>query len=153
MSLLQSIKQALDQARLNKDATAQSLLSTLYAEAERPGKNAKAEGQWAPRESSDAEVVAVVKSFLVNAQEMLEARKSRGQDITKELREIRILEAFVPTQLEGDALSKAIDAVIATFPEQSMKIMGQVMAKMKEAYPGQFDGSAASALVKQKLSK
>ena len=74
-----------------------SLLTTLLGEAAMVGKNAG-------RDTTDQEVVAVVKKFIKNLDETISALSTRGQDTTAFTAERKLLEQFLPLQLTELAL-------------------------------------------------
>jgi uncharacterized protein YqeY len=109
-----------------------SLLTTLLGEAAMVGKNAN-------RETTDQEVVAVVKKFVKNIDETITALSSRDQDASAFMVERRILEQFLPVQMT----EQAIQNVAAQFTS-----MPEFMKFMKENYAGQYDGKVASTIAK-----
>lgn len=109
-----------------------SLLTTLLGEAAMVGKNAS-------RETTDAEVVAVVKKFVKNIDETVTALTTRGQNAGAFLAERAVLEQFLPVQMT----EQAIQNVAAQF-----KSMPEFMKFMKENYAGQYDGKVASTIAK-----
>lgn len=143
--LLDSIRTASLEARRAKATTRASLLVTLYAEAARVGKDA------GNRESTDDEVVKVVRKFLKGVDESLslltvEAARQKALD------EKAILEEFLPRIVAGAELEQAIGAIVALLPERGPKQMGAVMKTLKEQLAGAYDGNEASALVKKALA-
>ena len=146
MSLLQQIKGAQLIARKSKATLAAALLTTLIGEAEMIGKNA------GNRETTDAEVVAVIKKFIKNIDETLEALKfssdGRVQDANLEK---RILETFLPKQLSEDELRKIVEDIKSEI-NATQKDMGKVMGLLKARHDGLYDGKLASTLVKNVLA-
>ncbi len=69
----------------------------------------------------------------------------------KEAAEIRIIEAYLPKQMDAAAAKAAIAAAIAAVGAASQKDMGKVMAALKARYAGQMDFGKASAAVKELL--
>jgi uncharacterized protein YqeY len=136
MSKIQEIKDSLLQARKSRDTLSSALLSTLLGEALMIGKN---DGN---RESTDAEVIKVIKKFIANNEETI---KLTGPN-AKLGAEIVTLESFLPAQLSADELDRIISDLILKGNN-----MGQVMKLLKEQYAGTYDGAAASALIKAKL--
>lgn len=136
-TMLNQIKNAQVEARKARQTEKATLLTTLYAEALAMGKKEN-------RESTDAEVLAVVQKFLKNN---LEFQKVATKNKVIELQqEEAILKQFMPSMLTEDEMIAIIDAVKATSPN-----MGQIMAYFKEQYAGQYDGKVLSTLVKQAL--
>lgn len=132
MTLIEEIKQKQIAARKAGSAEA-SLLTTLLGEAAMVGKNAG-------RETTDQEVVAVVKKFIKNIDETVSALSSRGQDAASFLAERSVLERFLPLQLTELAL-----VTIA----ENHKSMPEFMKFLKENHAGQYDGKLASIVAKK----
>lgn len=139
MSLLQSIKTHSLEARKRRDNIASSFLTTLLSEASFPGLN---DGK---RDSTDEEVVAVVRKFLKNNAEVLLVRPND----TVALTEKALLEQYLPKQLSDEELRAALIAVAreAGVMPPSQKDMGVLMKGLKEHYSGQYDGKAAQQAV------
>lgn len=145
--LLDQIKADQLEARKNRNVAPNdlkaSLLTTLYSEAAMVGKN---DGN---RQSTDQEVIAVIKKFLKGVEETLAASEEVN---TFALYEKQVLLSYLPTQMTEDELSVAIDKIVADNGFDSAKQMGLVMKELKAQYDGQFDGKVASGLVKSKLT-
>lgn len=169
MTLLNTIKAVSLEARKARDTDKAALLTTLLGDAMMVGKN---NGN---RESTDAEVIAVIKKFINNANEVLEILKKSQSGVVCEyissdhniplsplsplspveqlhLDSITLLESFLPKQLSQEDLSSVIDILITTHKASSIKDMGNIMKQLKAVYEGTYDGATASALIKGKLS-
>ncbi len=143
--LLEKLQAAALAARKNQNAVAASLLTTLYAEAARVGKD---QGN---RVSTDDEVVAVVKKFSKNIDETLAALPATDSRVAQLSLEKELLAAYLPTQLDEAGLKALIDELVAGLAEKSPKQMGAIMAGLKARAGGQYDGAMASRLVKAAL--
>ena len=132
MSLMEAIKVKQLAAR-KAGAPEASLYTTLLGEAGAIGKNA------GNRETTDQEVVAVVKKFIKNLDETINALTSRNQDASSFLNERSVLEQFLPLQLTELALQHMAKGY-TTMPE--------FMKHLKENYAGQYDGKLASSVAK-----
>jgi uncharacterized protein YqeY len=132
MKLIEQIKQQQIAAR-KAGSTEASLLTTLLGEAAMVGKNAG-------RETTDQEVIAVVKKFIKNIDETVSALTSRGQDAASFLSERSVLERFLPLQLTEIVLEKIA---------QNHKSMPEFMKFLKEKHAGQYDGKLASTVAKK----
>ena len=131
MTLMEQIKEKQITARKAGDPQA-SLLTTLLGEAAMVGKNAG-------RETTDQEVVAVVKKFMKNIDETITALQSRNQLFTQFTVEREILEQFLPQQLTESTLITVA---------KSQPNMPTFMKHLKENYAGQYDGKLASTVAK-----
>lgn len=144
MSLIDKIRADSIDARKKGDKLAGALLTTLFAEAARVGKDA------GNRASTDEEVVKTVRKFLKNAEETLAVGRADAKD--KTLNEIRILNGYLPQEMSAEELKAAIETIVAGLADRSPKAMGQVMAALKAAHGATYDGKLASQLVKESLS-
>lgn len=136
MSLIDQIKTQQLEARKNSSESA-SLLTTLLSEAVNIGKN---NGN---RETTDAEVVAVVKKFIKNIDETVSALTTRNQDASKFLNEKAVLETFLPKQLTENELTEIA---------KTKNGMPDFMKFLKENHNGQYDGKLASTVAKTVFS-
>lgn len=146
--MLDTIRDASIAARKARDTESAALLTTLLAEAARPGLD---DGK---RVSTDAEAVKVLKKFIDGAAEMSE-KLPAGPRREHALREKAVLEALLPEQprqVTGDELGTVIDDIISTLTDKSPKSMGLVMSALKAKLPGAHDGTEASTMAKAKLA-
>lgn len=148
MSLLQQIKNDQLTARKNREAIKASLLTTLIGEAANIGKN---DGN---RETTDAEVVAVVKKFVKGLDEIITvAITYTDKDKAEQsIAEKAILQVYLPKQMTEAELSVAIADIKTEVGATNPKDMGKVMAALKAKFEGQYDGKQASVLIKAALS-
>lgn len=144
MSLLKQIKDDQLQARFNKDKLRAGLLTTLYSEAATIGKNAG-------RDTTDEEVVAVIRKFIKNINEMLKV--IGDSDLGNASKQERsILENYLPEQISEEQLAETIDILVMGLENKTMKQMGTVMGELNRQYPGQFERAVASKIIQSRLS-
>lgn len=144
--LIQQLFTDMIAARKGSDPISKSLLVTLYSEAARVGKD-KRNG-----DTTDEEAIAVIKKFAANAEETRRLLAERAQDVSVMNREIEILEAYLPQQMDLAQLKDVIDSIIRELKLEGPKSMGTVMAELKKNHSGCYDGKQASVLVKAALS-
>lgn len=136
MSLIETIKADSLQARKDRDTARATLLTTLYSEAAMVGKNAG-------RDTTDDEVVAIIKKFVKGVDEVL---KFVGEgDTTAAVHEKELLLSYLPKQLTDEQVREAI---IATGETPDVKNTGKILKALTEKYPGQVDGAAVSRAIK-----
>ena len=104
-------------------------------------------------EATDAELLELFAKMIKQREESekIYAGAGRAELAKQEAEEIVIIREFLPKQLSGEELDKAIAAALAKTGASSVKDMGKVMAELKARYAGQMDFAKASALVKAKL--
>ena len=142
MSMLEVIKNDSIIARKARDTNKASLLATLFSEASMIGKN---DGN---RETTDAEVVKVVKKFIKGIDEMISVVGTKSRfPLEKE-----ILSKYIPKQMDKEEMYDVVSNVLFIHKiERIPKNMGKVMALLKATYDGQYDGKVASQIVREKL--
>ena len=148
-TLINQIKQSQLQSRKEKDQVSTLILTTLLGEASMIGKN---DGN---RETTDAEVVQVIKKFIKNIDETLlvleKEQSSNVELIEKFSREKSILNEYLPKQMNKDELFIVIKDIVAEKNLIGPKSMGLLMKELKEKHSGQYDGSSASSIAKEVL--
>ena len=101
----------------------------------------------------EAGVLAVLAKMIKQRRDSIEQFVAGGRQelADKEAAEIKVIEAYLPKQMEVAEAKAAIAAVIAEVGAASQKDMGKVMAALKTRYAGQMDFGKASAAVKELL--
>lgn len=106
------------------------------------------------RELSDADVEKVLRSQVKRRDEAAEAFQAAGrvEQAQRELDERAILSAYLPEEMDDDALEALVDEALAAggFTEASQ--MGQAMNTAMAAVAGRAEGKRVSAMVKAKLA-
>jgi uncharacterized protein YqeY len=110
------------------------------------------------RELSDDEVLKVITREVKKRKEAAEAFAGAGRTEQAELEqaESKVLEAYLPAQLDDAELATLVDAAIAQVTEQlgerpGQRQMGQVMKAVNAQVAGRADGGRVAAAVKAKL--
>jgi len=135
--LIAKVKEDMITAKKAGDKNKASLLTTLYAEAVKVGKDKE------NRDSTDQEVIGVIKKFLKGIDETLQALGNEGTAVEIFLAERNILNSYLPTQLNREELEDIIGAL-----HRDGKNMGEIMKHLKENYVGLYDGKVASEIAK-----
>lgn len=69
-----------------------------------------------------------------------------------ELAQVKVIEQFLPEQMDDSEIEQVIDEVIAQSGASSMADMGKVMGMANTKIAGRADGKTIAKFVKQKLS-
>jgi len=69
-----------------------------------------------------------------------------------ELREVAILEKFLPEALSEEAIEKVVLETITKLGAEGMKDMGKVMGDVSKQLAGQADGKTISGIVRKNLA-
>ncbi len=99
-------------------------------------------------ELPEAEIGALVRKEISKRDEAagFARQANRPEEVEANEREKKVLERYLPAQLDAAALEAAIRAIAA---ELGSNAIGPIMAKLKERHTGQYDGKLASELVKK----
>ena len=141
--LIDQIKTDLAQARKDHDTFALGLLTTLLSDINMIGKNAQ-------RETTEAEAAGIVKKFIKGIDDtiaLLTDSDTHKENREKLVNEKALLVQYLPRQLSQDELIFRIHDLIA----YGANTLPLIMNKLKEKYPGQYDGAMASKLAKELL--
>jgi hypothetical protein len=101
----------------------------------------------------EAGVLAVLTKMIKQRRDSIEQFVAGGRQelADKEAAEIKVIEAYLPKQMDVAEAKAAIAAAIAEVGAASQKDMGKVMAALKARYAGQMNFGKASAAVKELL--
>lgn len=102
---------------------------------------------------SDGDVLTVMQKMLKQREESSKTYRDNGRPelADQEDREIAIINAYMPKQLEGAELDAVIASAITESGAESARDMGKVMAILKDKYAGQINMGTVSGVVKGKL--
>ena len=102
----------------------------------------------------DAGMVSLLQNMAKQRRDSIEQFKKGNRDdlVQKELKELAIVESYLPQQLCAADLEKLVADTIKEMGASSMKDMGNVMKAVSDKAAGQADGSTISQVVRSKLS-
>ena len=78
--------------------------------------------------------------------------QNRADLAEEEMKQVRVIEEYLPKQMEDDELRAALSEIIAEVGATTARDMGKVMGVATKKLAGRADGQAISALVKQLLA-
>lgn len=108
------------------------------------------------KELDEAEMSRVLLSLVKQRKEATELyQKGKREDLAeKELKEIVIIEAYLPKALSQEEIIQVVEGVIRESGPVTMKDMGKVMKAVTAKLTGQaVDGKRLSDLVRSKLTQ
>jgi hypothetical protein len=110
-------------------------------------------GEGSTQELSDKGILTVLAKMIKQRNDSAVQFEEAGRDelANKERLEIKIIEEFMPTQLDPKQVSKIVAEAVRTVNAKSIRDMGHVMSFLKENYAGQIDFNLASSLIKKSL--
>ncbi|MEP3667010.1 MAG: GatB/YqeY domain-containing protein [Roseibium sp.] len=141
--ILASIKKKSIMLRKDRSPAASTLI-TLQGELETRAKSLKP-----PRDLTDDEVIAEIKSTLKKVNENIDLYEGRGMKEAAEAAraEKALLEDFLPQQMTDDEIRAFVRERAAGGAD-----LGAIMKALKAEKAGLFDGKSASAIVRDVLS-
>lgn len=101
----------------------------------------------------DDEILSILGKLVKQRQESARAYEEGGrlELAEKELAEVKVIEEFLPRQLDSGEVDAAISAAIAEVGAASIRDMGRVMAALKARFAGQMDFGSVGQMVKARL--
>jgi uncharacterized protein YqeY len=150
MSLEATLEQDLKAALIAKDertvSTLRMVKSTLL--------NLKVSNGTRDSELSDEAIIGVLQKEAKKRQESADLFAQGGNQVKAddELAEKKIIEKYLPEQMNEEAIAAIADDIIATLDEKNMSKMGQVIGQVKQKTGASADGSVIARIVKERLS-
>lgn len=149
--LFDKLQDDLKQAQLAKDevkvATLRLLLSEIHnSEIQKGGLPAGG--------LADSDVISVIQREVKKRKEGAEGFRSGGREdkAQKEEVEAKILESYLPSQIEDRELTEIVNQAITEVGASGISDMGKVMGLVMGKVGGRADGGRVSELVKARLS-
>lgn len=141
MSLREQIGSDMKTAMLGRDSVTRDILRVVKAEIAR--------NEDASKQLDDAGIQAVITKMVKSLKEV---------DTDEARNEISVLEAYLPTMLSEHELGNIIQHYINELEIEAseagqpspnpMKMMGPIMKRLKDEYPGQVDNKMASQMIR-----
>ena len=153
MSLREKINQQLNTALKNKNKTLVSTLRlVLAAIKDKDIQNRTGETK---NEANDAEIIKVLRKMQKQRLDSADLYKKGGRQelLNIELEEIKIIDSFLPKQLNEIETKKICEDVIKELGASSIKDIGKIMGTLKKKYSETIDFSKVSIILKGLLNK
>lgn len=106
------------------------------------------------KDLDDAAVIAILNNQAKQRRDSIDqfTKGGRAELAAKEEAELKVLMEYLPEQLSASELEQLVLAAIKEAGATGMKDLGAVMKILVPKVAGKADGSAVSALARQKLS-
>lgn len=107
-----------------------------------------------PNEITHEDVLGVIKKLVKQRKESIEQfQAANRQDLVdQETAELKVLEVYLPQQMDKAQIEKIVSEVIATLGAKTVKDMGPVMKEVMARTAGAADNKSVSEVIKSKLS-
>lgn len=103
---------------------------------------------------SETDILSMLQSMIKQRLESSETYRKAGRDdlADREDEEIKVIQGFLPRQLNDNEMRDAVDNLISELSVTDIRDMGKVMSVLKTRYAGQLDMAKASGVVKERLA-
>lgn len=151
MDLRTRVSDAIKDAMRSKEADRLSTLRLINAAIKDKDISLRADGD--DRAVEDADVLSILGRMVKQRQESARAYEEGGrlELAEKERSEIKVIETFLPKQLDDAEIESAVSDAIAAVGAESLRDMGKVMGELKSKFTGQMDFGKVGPMVKAKL--
>lgn len=139
------IKEAMKSGQKDRLLALRDIKSKLLLEATREGGDGQVD---------DSRAMAILNKLYKQRQESIAIYREQGRPelVEEEEKQAAVIKAYLPEQLEGDALREALKKIISESGASSIADLGKVMGLASKALAGMADGKAISEQVKALLS-
>ena len=102
---------------------------------------------------TDSDVLSLLQSLVKQRKDSIEAfeKANRNDLIENELNEIKVIEKFLPKQMDEDETKLILKDIISENNFTSLKDMGELMKIIKEKYTGKIDMGLVGKIAKSLL--
>ena len=151
MSLKQQIESKLNEALKAKDKNTYSTLRLVVSAIKDAEIAVRSKKQ---KEITDSDITAILKKMIKQRNESCEVYKKAGRNelLESEVKEIEVINIFLPKQLNEDETKKICQEVVKSVGASSMKDMGKVMGALKSKHADTIDFSKVSLIIKEFLN-
>jgi len=152
MTLREKINEQFNTALKSKNKTLVSTFRLILAAIKDRDIANRSSGK--KEEVKDAEIIKVLRKMKKQRQESADLyKKGERQELLQiEEAEIKIIDAFLPKQLNEEETKKICKETIKSVGASSMKDMGKIMGLLKKEYSDSIDFSKVNIIVKELLS-
>tara|TARA_B100000963_G_scaffold336018_1_gene330692 strand:- start:224 stop:676 length:453 start_codon:yes stop_codon:yes gene_type:complete len=102
---------------------------------------------------SDAEIILILSNMVKQRKQSIVQYEEGGRIelAERERQEIKIIEEFLPNQLNEQEIREEVSKIIESKDQLSIKDMGKIMGELKTKFSGRMDFGNASEIVKALL--
>ena len=153
MSLREKINEQFTEALKSKNKTLVSTLRLILAALkEKDIANRSRENK---EDVKDPEIIKLLRKMKKQRQDAADLyRKGDRQELQEaEIKEIKIIETFLPKQLDEEETKKICKEVIESLQVSSIKDIGKIMGELKKKYSDSIDLSKVSVIVRGLLNQ
>ena len=153
MSLREKIKEQFNNALKSKNKTLVSTFRLILAAIKERDIANRSAGK--KEVVGDSEIIKILRRMKKQRLESADLyKKGERQELVEiEESEIKIIDSFLPKQLNEEETKKICEAVIESLGASSIKDMGKIMGSLKQKYSDSIDFSKVNTIVKGLLNQ
>jgi len=153
MSLRKNINEQFNAALKSKNKTLVSTFRLILTAIKERDIASRTGGK--KEEVKDQEIIQVLRKMRKQRQDSADLYKKgeRQELLETEEEEIKIIDTFLPKQLNEEETKKICKEVIELVGASSIKDMGKIMGSLKQKYSDSIDFSKVNVIVKDLLSQ
>ena len=153
MSLRKKINEQFNSALKSKNKTSVSTFRLILAAIKERDIANRTSGK--KEEIKDDEIIKVLRKMRKQREDSADLYKkgNRKELLEVEEAEIKIIDTFLPKQLNEEETKKICKEIIESVGATSIKDMGKIMGSLKQKYSDSIDFSKASVIIKGLLSQ
>ena len=151
MSLKKKIEEKLNKALKEKDKNIYPTLRLIVSAI----KDAEIANRTKEKKDIlDGDITAILKKMIKQRNESCEVYKKAGRQelLEIEVKEIDIINNFLPRQLNSEEIKKICEEIINKVGAKSIKDMGKVISRLKASHSDTLDFSKVSSIIKELLN-
>ena len=150
MSLKKQINDKLNEALKAKDKNTYPTLRLIVSAIKDAEIAGRSKGQ---KEISDSDITSLLKKMIKQRNESCDVYKKAGRNelLENEIKEIKIINIFLPKQLSEEETKKICQETIKSVGATSIKDMGKIMGALKSKHADNLDFSKVSVIIKSLL--
>ena len=147
MTILERLNSDLKDAMKNKDSFALAVIRMAKGAIQLETINKK-------KELSEDELVSIIsKQIKMRKDSIIEFEKAGREDLVNQnLKEIEILNNYMPEQLSEEEINNIIDEIFEKVNPTSSKDMGLIMKELSPKVKGKADMGYVNGIIKNKLN-
>lgn len=142
----QSLKDSIKSKEQERTLTLRSIISLIkQKEIEKRTQDKK--------DVTDEDIALILNKMVKQRREAIELYKKgeRKDLVEKEVKELNIIQEYLPKQLSEEEIIKICEQTIENLQAKSLKDVGKIIGSIKSKYKGSVDLSIVGKIVKEKL--
>ena len=153
MTLKEKINEQFKIALKDKNKSTVSTLRLILAAIKERDIANRTEGK--KDEIKDSDIIKVLVKMKKQRQDSIELYKKgkRQELLDAEEAEIKIIDAYLPKQLNEEETKKICEEIIQSLGVSSIKDMGKIMGSLKQKYSDMIDFSKANVIIRGLLDQ